>query len=79
MSEKFDSTTDDEHPRTKYKKIHVEIAPMSWKLITEAVDNYNSNPDRVTPDIKADHLINEALDRYLSEVEGSSESGDTNG
>lgn len=53
-------------PRTKYKKIHVEIAPLSWKLIEAEVDAYNNDPSRVTPDIKADHIINEALDRYLS-------------
>ena len=61
--------SEESKPRTKYKKIHIEIAPISWKNISEAVDEYNNNPDRVTPDIKPDHIINDALNRYLSELE----------
>jgi hypothetical protein len=59
-------------PRKKGKDIHVEIAPMNWKNIEAALEAYNENPGRVTPKIKADHLINEAIDRYLREPGGKS-------
>jgi len=56
---------------TKSKKIHVEIAPINWENISTALRTYNKNPNRVTPAIKPDHLVNDALNRYLSELESA--------
>lgn len=49
----------------KSKKLHVEITALNWSNIKRTVSEYNENPERITPDIRADHIINEALVHYL--------------
>ncbi len=49
----------------KSKKLHVEIASFNWSNIKRSVAEYNENPERITPDIRADHVVNEAIDYYL--------------
>lgn len=48
------------------KKLHVEITPINWERIEEYINSYNMDPERKTPKIKVVHVINEALDLYLS-------------
>ncbi len=49
----------------KTKKLHLEMTRRNIELVTEAIDQYNSNTERVTPEIKFDHVINEAINSYL--------------
>jgi hypothetical protein len=50
---------------SKGKKLHVEVVKKNIESIKAAVTAHNGNPERVTPEIRADHVINQALDFYL--------------
>ncbi len=47
------------------KKLHVEITPANWKRMKDYIEEYNSDPRRVTPRYKPADVINLALLRYL--------------
>ena len=49
----------------KSKKLHVEIASFNWSNVKKSVAKYNENPERITPDIRADHIIKEAIAYFL--------------
>ena len=51
----------------KDRKLHVDILPGNWTRVRTWVDRYNADPERSTPRIKVRHVVNLALDRYLSE------------
>ncbi len=50
----------------KDRKLHVDILPGNWTRLRTWVDRYNADPDRITPRIKVRHVVNRALNRYLS-------------
>jgi hypothetical protein len=47
------------------KKLHVEITPSNWHRMKEYIEEYNTDPLRVTPRYKPADVINLALNRYL--------------
>jgi hypothetical protein len=47
------------------KKLHVEITPANWHRMKEYLEQYNSDPRRITPRYKPADAINLALSRYL--------------
>jgi hypothetical protein len=47
------------------KKIHLEIAPDNWHKIKEYIVAYNRYPRRVTPEIKLENIVNDALNEYF--------------
>ena len=49
----------------KGKKLHLEMTRRNVEILKNAVDVFNRNPERITPEIKIDHIINEALNSYL--------------
>ncbi len=57
--------------KIKSKKLHVEIAPVNWLNIKKQLEEVNQDPNRVTLEVKADHIINQALAKYLSNIQAS--------
>lgn len=55
-----------EPEKHKDRKLHVDILPGNWTRLRTWVDRYNTDEDRVTPRIKVRHVVNQALDQYLS-------------
>lgn len=49
----------------KTSKLHVELTPANWKRLTEYIEEYNADPERVTLKLKPAHVINKALYTYL--------------
>ena len=49
----------------KGKKLHLEMTRRNVESIKGAVDEYNRNPERLTPEIKIDHVINDVINGYL--------------
>lgn len=54
----------------KPRKLHVEITPANQRRIEAFLEEYNSDPARVTPRFKISHVVNRALDEFLSERVG---------
>jgi len=52
-------------PTASSKKLHVEIARGNWKRLEKFIDDYNKDPERMTPKLKQADVINEALALYL--------------
>lgn len=57
--------------KIKSKKLHVEIAPINWLNIKKQLEEINQDPNRVTLEAKPDHIINQALAKYLANVQAS--------
>lgn len=56
-----------EKQRKLSKKIHLEIAPDNWHKLKEYIGAYNRYPGRVTPEIKLENIVNEALNEFFKE------------
>lgn len=50
----------------KAHKLHFELTPANHRRIRDYIDAYNKDPDRVSPKIKVADVVNQALDRWLS-------------
>lgn len=50
----------------KDRKLHVEIMPANWNRLQAYIAEYNADPARTSPRIKTKHVVNWALDLYLS-------------
>lgn len=51
--------------KPKSGKLHVEIPRANWERIEAYVQAYNDDASRLTPRIKAAHVINLALVKFL--------------
>jgi hypothetical protein len=56
---------DQRSDKAKAKKLHIEIMPANWGRLNDYIEEYNEDPERVTPKIKYGHVINEALRLYF--------------
>lgn len=60
---------------SKPEKTHFELSPANARRLEEYLELYNSDPHRVSPRIKIGHVVNQALDRWLSERIGLAKEG----
>ncbi len=51
----------------KNRKLHFELTPANNRRLEEYIAMYNKDPGRVTPRIKTADVVNQSLDRWLSE------------
>jgi len=63
--EKVTKVKKEKKPSAESKKLHVEIARGNWKRLESYIDEFNKNPERMTPKMKQADVINKALAAYL--------------
>jgi hypothetical protein len=77
--DKQQSDEREKKPRLTSKTIRIRIMAGNLSYLEKTLRLYNDNSERVVPAIRIDDLINEALNRYLSNIGIAASGAETGG